>query len=174
MHWIKNGVKNNLGHNRGRYVLDISFTSYWTGIHSSVAWCIFTWTNSIKHTLDWWCSILLWYGQYPMDHIICFRIKMNNVQNIIPTYQESSQVGTTIIKLGTGINSEVYIDVVDGRWRRNGFATTLRCWWRFWPFTSLTSYFFNIFLGHQNSKIVTDILSITSTCHRNLYSHLET
>ena len=40
------------------------------------------------------------------------------------------------------IHSEVclkpnsYIDVGDGCWRRNVLVTTLRCWWRFWPFLS--------------------------------------
>ena len=36
-----------------------------------------------------------------------------------------------------------YIDVGDGCWRRNVFATTLRCWWRFWPILSPTSFIFH-------------------------------
>ena len=38
--------------------------------------------------------------------------------------------------------SSGYIDIGDGCWRRNVLMTTLRCWWRFWPFSSLT---FSIF-----------------------------
>ena len=37
------------------------------------------------------------------------------------------------------IDSVGYIDVGDGCWRRNLLVTTLRCWWRFWPFLSPTS-----------------------------------
>ena len=29
-----------------------------------------------------------------------------------------------------------FIDVGDGCWRRNVLVTTIRCWWRFWPFWS--------------------------------------
>ena len=32
-----------------------------------------------------------------------------------------------------------YIDVSDGYWRRVVLVKTLRCWWRFWPFSSPTS-----------------------------------
>ena len=35
-----------------------------------------------------------------------------------------------------------YIDVGDEYWRWNVLATTLRCWWRFRPFLSLTSSIF--------------------------------
>ena len=35
-----------------------------------------------------------------------------------------------------------YINVGDGCWRRNILMTILRCWWRYWPFWSPTSFIF--------------------------------
>ena len=34
------------------------------------------------------------------------------------------------------------IDVGDGCWRRNVLVTTIRCWWRFWPFWSPCNFFY--------------------------------
>ena len=70
-----------------------------------------------------------------------------------------------------------YIDIGDGCWSRNVLATTLRYWWRFWPFSSTRTSnnqrpkipsIFNFL--NQHSKIVTNIwkLSPTSTCHQHL------
>ena len=33
-----------------------------------------------------------------------------------------------------GVRRSGDIDVGDGSWRRNVTVTSLRCWWRFWPF----------------------------------------
>ena len=83
------------------------------------------------------------------------------------------------------IISKGYIDVGDGCWRRNMLATTLRCWWRFWPILSTTSSIFysSISVGHQKmspiSKFcnqhlesVINTKSPTSNCHQHLCSHL--
>ena len=58
-----------------------------------------------------------------------------------------------------------YIDVGDRRWRRNMLATTLRCWWRVWPFSSQTSspLSFVISVGDQHSKNVTNIETLSPT-----------
>jgi len=57
-----------------------------------------------------------------------------------------------------------YIGVGDGRWRQNVLVTTIRCWWRFWPFSSPTNTFFLQYRRartfqrcHQHPQIVTDI-----------------
>ena len=67
------------------------------------------------------------------------------------------------------IISKGYIDVGDGCWRRNMLATTLRCWWRFWPILSPTS-FFSISVGHQHPKVVTNI-EILSLTPENRHQH---
>ena len=59
-----------------------------------------------------------------------------------------------------------YINVDDGYWLRNILATTLRCWWRFWPFLSATSSIFNYKL--RVSKDVIKLVTPTSTCHQHL------
>ena len=59
-----------------------------------------------------------------------------------------------------------YIDVGDECWRRNMLVTTIRCWWRFWPFWSPMSTIFLHYCRaptfnwcHQHPKIVTNFLS---------------
>ena len=81
------------------------------------------------------------------------------------------------------------IDVGDRCWRPNMLATTLRCWWRFWPFSSPTSspLSFDISIGDLHSKTSpTSKLSHQQkvaklkncqqkspsfTCHKHLCSH---
>ena len=64
---------------------------------------------------------------------------------------------------------EGYIGVGDGCGRRNLLETTLRCWWRFWPFL-LPTFSFIISIGHQHPKDVTNIKSTRkfspTECHQ--------
>jgi len=70
-----------------------------------------------------------------------------------------------------------YIDVGDVWWRRNVMATNLRCWWRFWPFSSPKFSIFYYKLRAPTSKKCHEYrnwftntwkLSPTSTCHQHL------
>ena len=61
-----------------------------------------------------------------------------------------------LIKVMEQIESPGYIDVGDGCWRRNVLVTTLKCWWRFWPFSSPTPSL-NISIGHQHPHNVISI-----------------
>ena len=70
-------------------------------------------------------------------------------------------------------------------WKQNVLATTLRFWWRIWPFSSPTSYIFKHkrrsttfkrFHQYRHSvtniqKIVTDAKS-SITCHQLLRGHI--
>ena len=58
-----------------------------------------------------------------------------------------------------------YTDVGDGCWRRNVLATTLRCWWRFWPSS------FNFSVRHGYPKDVKHI-EIPSPTPENCHQHL--
>ena len=80
--------------------------------------------------------------------------------------------------LVTGVGDEMCWrqlgDVVDGCWRWNVLATTLRCWWRVWPFChqhSLSRIDYPLInVERQQPKVVTniEILSLTfKNSHRD-------
>ena len=72
-------------------------------------------------------------------------------------------------------SSTGYINIGDGCWRRNVLATTLRCWWRYGRFCHQHPLFFEISVGHQQPKDVTniEILSLTSkNCHQDKVTNI--
>ena len=65
-----------------------------------------------------------------------------------------------------------YIDVGYGCWRQYVLVTTIRCWWRFWPFWSPSSTIFShkrrapsLIRCHQHPKIVANFKSLKRQCH---------
>ena len=66
-----------------------------------------------------------------------------NIVFQIPSYKSTQTQRYSLLNVKQS-NHSLYstrgcIDVGDGCWSRNVLATTLRCWWWFWPFMSPTS-----------------------------------
>ena len=106
-------------------------------------------------TPNWYCShfkTCIWFWK-KMEH--CFKL----ITGII--FNGASIVDHNWIKLAFFRKCLFgYIDVEDGCWRRDVLATTLWCWWRFWPFLSPTSFIFQ----HKRRAPTTKI-SISKFCH---------
>ena len=59
-----------------------------------------------------------------------------------------------------------YIDISDGCWRRYMLVTTKKCCWQFWSFWSPTFTISLHYVGHQESKDVTNIHKSSTTFSR--------
>ena len=106
--------------------------------------------SNIRFELQWCCYIV------------------TNIVNLSPTYFVSSICHQNWCNQLFGYQLQWccgYIDVGDGGWRRNVLVTTLRRWWRFWPFLSPISSIFEHKLQapttkrcHQYRNSVTNLL----------------